>query len=153
MFAKPPVSIQRQPSILMKAVAVKGPTIVEKEMLPSTRVTTDEVLVVSRFSIGDEDGGFYHLSSQVAVSNNATRSANLAFYQIGVCLDDMSNSVQNVKSIVCNSVIQASYSIVDGLNTVLELEGGKSYVLWLNLSATGTLEYASECSHLRLYKL
>ncbi len=145
-------TMQKQPSILMKQVVASGPTIVEKDMTASVSLTND-VATVSRFTVPEDEGGFYHVSSQVAVMNNSAKPCVVSYYQIGLCLEDMSDAVQNVKSIVCNSTIMPSYSICDGLNTVVKLEGGKQYCLWLNLASSGSLDYCSDCSHLRLYKL
>jgi hypothetical protein len=160
MFAKPPATMSKldtpaltkQGSIIMRQVVSARPTIVEKPMEAGCQLNSD-VLNICRFSISEDDTGMYHISSQFCVRNNGTKPAQVGYYQVGIATEDMTGFEQNVKSILCKAECLPSYSICDGLDTVMELKAG-SYVLWLNLASTGgPLDYVADCSHLRLYRL
>ena len=129
--------------------------IVDQEMQPAFSLNND-VMQLCHFQV--PQSGYYHVSSQITIVNKSQESVKTDYFQYGICKTDMSDFSNLLKSQMINANVQSGYIIADGISSIVKLDKDVKYNLWLNFgcvveSDLQLLEYQSEYSHLRLYKL
>lgn len=123
----------------------------EKTQLLQDSIVTDACL----FKV--QENGYYHISSQICVINNdETKDAKCNYIQFGVVEKEKleQNCRNHMKAIICNSVLEPDFFIIDTLSCVMQLEADVQYTLFLNVGTlSNSLYYKKDNSHLNLYKL
>jgi len=104
-----------------------------------------------------EQNGYFHISAQVCVSNISSIQTKCSFFQFGIC--DKNNMEtqckENMRSNICNTIVDANYIISETMSCIMQLEAGITYSLWLNIGSDNATNFLFEAenSNLRLYKL
>lgn len=126
--------------------------ILNKEMIPSCKLN-ENVMPCCEFTVASS--GYYHISSQVTVKNTSKTANVIEFLQMGICLKDMSDYKDNLKSQILNSSCNPDYVISDNLCAIIHFTKDEVYNLWLNFGceSASNFEYQSDYSNLRIYKL
>ena len=138
--------------ILRRPQKVHTNLILNKQMVESFRMQ-ENVLTCCEFKV--DETGYYHVSSQITIKNVSAVQVLLDYFQMGICLKDMSNYLDNMKSMILNSNCHKEYVIADTLCAIVHLDKEETYNLWVNFGCenANNFEFQSNYSNLRIYKL
>ena len=129
--------------------------IVDQEMQPNFSLNND-VMTLCEFQVPQT--GYYHISAQLTIVNRSEDVVKSDYIQFGICQKDMADFSNLLKSQIISANMQSGYILADNIASIVKFDKNTKYNLWLNFgcvveSDLQLLEYQSEYSHLRLYKL
>lgn len=128
----------KHPILFNKLKKKEGTKIVNIAMHDDFQLV-DDYGVVSRFKVNN--GGDYCLSLQLCVKHCAENCSNVNFMQFGVCKDEEIAESLSFESVMVDCETQTDYLICKTLTTVVKLDEGVDYCIWLNLNSDNNANY------------
>ena len=143
-------------SVILKRSTPKHVNLIMDQPMEKSTTLQDSIIQDCCLFIPDQTG-YYHISAQVCITNNSSSQSMCDFIQFGICDKQNMDSQckEHMKSNICCAKIDPNYIMSDTISTIMHLQQGVTYTLWLNIGSDNASHflYESENSNLRLYKL
>ena len=115
-------------AIINKAPPASVNKIVNKKMCEMSNIASDDLHINCNFNV--EKTGYYHLTYQSCTRNDDNATLDLAFYQLGVCRADLSDSSNVMKSCMVDAPVLESHIVCDSVTSIIELQKDVDYIAY-----------------------